>query len=333
MEALFYVLGPLLVAAAAVDAVWTTFWVDGGSGPITTRLTTWLWRVWRAIAGRRRHRALSLAGPTILLATALTWLLLMGAGWTLLFAADEGSLANTRDGGGAGWSGRAWYVAYTMFTVGNGDFSPRGPGWRVVSSLVAFTGLIVATLAVTYLLSVLSAVVQKRSFAGHIAGIGRSPEDFVLRTWTGRGFGSIELQLNALVVQLGTLTHQHLAYPVLHYYHAARSEASSAVSIVILDEALTLIECGVEASSRPDEAVLRSARESVGSYLETLARAFIDPAERTPPPPNVSRLREAGVPTVSEERFDAALEERSTRRRRLLGMVTNDAWGWPPVEA
>lgn len=331
MQVLLYILGPLLVVAAGLDAVWTVFWVDGGSGPLTSRLTTGFWWGLRKVVGKHRHRVLSLAGPLILLATALMWILLLWVGWALLFSAHDHALTDSRDPTPPDFAGRFWYVAYTLFTVGNGDFKPNGSVWQVFSGVMAASGLSIATLAITYLLNVLSAVVQKRSFAGHITGIGDSPEEFVIRAWRGQGFGAVEVQLNALVVQLGTLTHQHLAYPVLHYYHAAKGKHAIAVAVIIVDEALTLMSHGVREDARPDPAVTRSAQSAVESFVETLATAFISPADHAPPPPDLNRLREAGVPTVRDERFAESVRELDDRRKRLLGMVQSDAWRWPPL--
>lgn len=57
--------------------------------------------------------------------------------------------------------------------------------------------------------------------------------------------------------------------------------------------------------------------------------AFIQPADRTPPPPDLDRLRDRDIPTVSDETFDDSLDELAERRRNLLATVEADAWHWP----
>jgi hypothetical protein len=59
MNVLFLLLGALLLVFAIVDLLWTTLWVDGGSGPISGRLSTGLWAGLRRVAGQR-SRALGL---------------------------------------------------------------------------------------------------------------------------------------------------------------------------------------------------------------------------------------------------------------------------------
>ncbi len=79
------------------------------------------------------------------------WILGLWAGWVLVFASDPRALGLSSGPGFADWTGRIWFVSYTMFTVGNGDFTPADGAWQVVSGLVAATGMSLVTLAVTYL--------------------------------------------------------------------------------------------------------------------------------------------------------------------------------------
>ena len=105
MNAFYLLLGALLIVFTAVDLVWTTLWVDGSGGPLSSRLTTGLWRGLRKVGGRH-SRALSLAGPLMLVASLVTWVLLLWAGWTFLFAGDADSLIDTRDQEPVTWAGK-----------------------------------------------------------------------------------------------------------------------------------------------------------------------------------------------------------------------------------
>jgi len=75
-----------------------------------------------------------------------------------------------------GPDGRIWFVLYTMFTLGNGDYTPNGGAYQLAGGAAVASGMSLITLAVTYLLSVISAVTQKRSFAGQVSSFGESPE-------------------------------------------------------------------------------------------------------------------------------------------------------------
>jgi hypothetical protein len=326
------ILGASLVTFALVEALWTTLWIDGNSAPLTSRLTTWTWKVFRFVDRSRNHRFLSLSGPFTLFLTVTFWILVLWTGWALVFHAVPGVLRNPLDGTSPSLPGVIWYVAYTMFTVGNGDYSPQGSWWQIISGVVALTGMSTVTLGITYLLQVLSAVVNKRTFASQVLSIGRSAEEMLLSQWDGKGFGSIELQLSSWSSQLSRLTEQTLAFPILHYYHAARMEKSSAVALTVLDEALTIIAFGIEKQYQPAPTILLGARQSIRSYLDTLQSAFISPSEEVPHPPDLSRLREADIPMVGDEIFSRELTKRQVRRQLLLGMVQNAAWSWPPLK-
>jgi hypothetical protein len=331
MDELLILAGVLLLVFAVVDLLWTTLWVDGGAGPLSSRIMQGLWRGLRAVSGSR-SRALSLAGPLVLVASLSAWVLLLWVGWTLVFAGGEDALVVTGDPRPVTWTGHLWFVAYTLATVGNGDFSPNGGVWQVAASLTAFTGFTFITLAVTYVLSVLGAVASKRSFASGVTGRGMTGAAFARSGWSGGDFRALDLPLNTLAAQLDRLADQHAAYPILRYYHSRRVETASAVAVAVLDEALTVLRFGVPKEARPNGAVVEGARSSVQSYLRTLDAAFIEPADHVPPPPDLGRLRAAGISTASGEAFAEALADLKERRRKLLGMVEADAWAWPAGE-
>ncbi|MFC4542346.1 two pore domain potassium channel family protein [Halosolutus amylolyticus] len=331
MRPLYLVVGIALLVLVIVDILWTTLWVDGGSGPVSGRLTTGVWQGLRAVSADH-DRALSLAGPLILTLTLATWVALIWVGWTFVFASYPTALVSTRTGAAADWSGRFYYVAYTMFTNGNGDYAPIGDVWEIASAFTTATGMAFVTLGVSYVLTVLGAVSDKRSFASSVTGVGDRSEAFVRTAWTGAEHRGTALSLESLASELGTLAEQHKSYPILHYYHSEQSDRASSVAVPILDEALTLYRHGVPDGHGPDPMLVEAARSSVQDYLETLDTAFIEPAEEVPPPPDLDRLREEGIPTVDDEAFADALADLSERRRRLLGVAKGDAWEWPPVE-
>jgi hypothetical protein len=325
---LYFGLGVVLLIALVVDLLWTTLWVDGGSGPLSARLATGVWRVLRRV-GSRHSRLLSLAGPLVLVLTLSMWIGLLWVGWTFVFTGGEYSLIDTRNGGPADWSGRIYYVAYTMFTDGNGDFTPNGDIWEMASSFTTASGMLVATLSVSYILSILGAVSQKRSFANGVTALGMRSEAFLQSGWNGEDFSDLDLLLDTLSSDLNMLAEQHKSYPILHYYHSENETEASAMAVAILADAMLLLEVAVPDANEPNEALTESTRSSVNDYLETLNNAFIQPADQPPPPPDLDHLRAADIPTVDDTEFAEALSERTDSRRKLLGAVDADAWYWP----
>lgn len=329
MNELYLTAGILLTLWCLTEGLWTTLWVDGNSAPVTSRFTTFIWKIFRLLFSSQNDRKLSLAGPVILISTVLLWIIGIWLGWTLIFYSVPQSLQAGSSSPPVDFTDVLWFTSYNMFTVGNGDYAPGNDTWQVISSFISLTGMTMVTLSITYVLQVISAVTVKRSIAGQITGIGKTAEEFVARQWTGDGFGAIELQLDSLSQQLATNNEQHLAFPILHYYHAARIEKSQDVAIAILDDALALIELGVEEKYQPAETILASSRQSVSSFLTTLRSAFIQAADEVPPVPDIALLRKKGIPTVPEKDFIKRVEKEKERRKLILGLLNKGAWKWP----
>jgi hypothetical protein len=216
--------------------------------------------------------------------------------------------------------------------MGNGDYYPGRDVWEVAASLTTASGMLFVTMGVSYVFSVLSAVSEKRAFASSVSGLGDCAESVVETGWDDDNFRGLHLSLNSLASQLDMLATQHKAYPILHYYHSEEPKQSSAMGVAIFDEALTVLRHGVPRDAQPNKALVENARSAVDNYLETLNESFFDPAGDTPDPPNLDRLQEAGVPTVPDDEFAAAVEGQGDRRQKLLGVVRADAWHWPPID-
>ncbi|ACK69759.1 Ion transport 2 domain protein [Gloeothece citriformis PCC 7424] len=331
MDVLLFILGLVLILLALGDALWTALWVDGGAGPVTSLLSDGIWGVMDKVIRTKRNYLLSLAGPLIQVVAVITWVILLWAGWVLMFSADENSLIYTRtpEKVPADLVGRIYFVAFSMSTMGNGDFYPKGKGWEIATSFTTLSGMFLITMVVSFLLSVIGGVTQKRSLASHVTGLGKSAEQFILNTWDGESFTGIDLQLISLSSELGTLTEQQQAYPVLHRYHGASPKEDSAPAIAIFDDALTILQYGIEEKYRPAPAILISARSTVQTYLTTLASASIYPAKHLPPSPDLEPLRKAGLPVVSDEEFIHSLKDLTHRRKLLLGLVQKNSFRWP----
>lgn len=324
----YFVLGTVLLVVTVIDILWTTLWIEGGAGPLTGRLMALTWRAVRRV-GWVSHRLLTLSGPLILIGSLTLWVGLLWGGWTLVIASAEDALLDTLNRGTVSWFDYVYFAGFVVFTLGTGDFVPREGPWQVVTILATASGLLFITLAVTYVLSVLGAVTQKRTFASGVHGLGSTGPEVVRTSWNGEAFEGLDAPLHHLATQLNTLTSNHKAYPVLHYFHSRGVESAPAIGITVFDEALTLLRFGVTESVRPTPTALRDARAAVENYLGTLHKAFVEPADETPPPPDLTSLRTADIPTVTDGAFAAALADLEERRRLLYGLVKSDARRWP----
>ncbi|MDT3437516.1 potassium channel family protein [Haloarcula sp. 1CSR25-25] len=256
------------------------------------------------------------------------WIALLWGGWMFVFASAENALRDTIDTGPISWVERFYFVGYSLFTLGNGDFAPRDGLWQILTALMTASGMLLVTLSITYVLSVLDAVTQKRTFARNVSGLGLDGEAIVTTAWNGDEFDDVALPLNSITTALNELTSNHKAYPVLHYFYTDDREAAAVLCVASLDDALTLWQRATPEAKRPSNSVLENARSSVQSYLDTVS-TFATQSDEHPPLPDLAVLHKAGVPTVSDEEFDDVLEELKERRQTMHGLIQADARQWP----
>jgi Ion channel len=321
------ILGAVLVLAVNFDVLWTTLRM-AGAGPLTSWVTNLLWRL--ALKATPSHRALSATGFLIVLLTVGLWIGLVWLGWILVLGIDPGAVVDSRSGQPADLWARVYYAGFTLITLGNGDYVPNGRVWQVLSPVAAANGFFLVTLVITYLVPLMSAALQRRQLAVHIATLGKTPQEFLLRAWDGRSFGRLADHLIGLTFPIMGLGEGHLAYPVLHCFHSSERESAMAPNIVVLDEVLTLIE-GIAPEQQPDRVAIYPLRGAIDLLLATLADAHLEPEKHPPPLPDLRTLRAAGIPTVDDETFRCSLEAATDRRRLLFGLVEKEGWHWDDV--
>ena len=104
-----------------------------------------------------------------LLAAVLMWTLLLWAGWALVFLASEGAVIGASSGAPADAWARVYFVGYTLVTLGLGAYPPAGPAAQLATTAASLSGLVVLTLAISYILPVLQAAVHRRATAAPLS--------------------------------------------------------------------------------------------------------------------------------------------------------------------
>jgi hypothetical protein len=72
--------------------------------------------------------------------------------------------------------------------------------------------------------------------------------------------------------------------------------------------------------------VVDPLRSALDMFLETVGGAFVSHQTEPLPAPDLQALRDAGVPTVSDAEFTAALAGEVRRRCLLAGLLLDDGW-------
>jgi hypothetical protein len=329
LKSALFALGVLVLVATGVDVVWTVLAAGSGGGPLTARLSRVAWRVALRL-GRRpgppRHALLAVFGLAIVVGMLLSWVVVVYGAWWLVTSAAEGAVRVAETGQPADLIERASFVGQNLFTLGTSTHVAGDGLWQLLPVAIVANGLIFLTLGISYLVPVAAAVAERRQLAQYIHSLGMTPDLVLTEAWTGRGFGSLAQHLVSLTPMVHLAGERQLTYPVLAYFHSVREHASSTVALVVLDEALTLLEHGVDAEVRPDRASIAALRRAVASCMDTMAGSVVDRDLDPLPAPDLVPLREAGIPTVSDSCFSEAMANETDRRRLLTELLRHDGW-------
>ena len=330
MAVLLVGLGLTVVIVVILDVVWTAAAAGSGSGPLSGRLAAVLWRGALGIsrtADGPRHRFLTVAGIAVVVLVVLAWAATAWAAWWLVFSAADGAVLDAASRQPAGTVERLQYAGANLFTLGS-DSLAAGPGlWQFAPIGATATGVVFVTLAISYFVPVASALAERRQLGAYISSLGETPEDVVCTGWRNGRFDGLEQHLVALTPMVHSLAERHLTYPVLQYFHSGRRErTSTALTLVVLDEALTLLRSGVEDDVRPEPAVLVPLARAVGWYLDTVEGALVTDAPRALPPADLGALRRAGIPTVADDTYRSCLDELTGRRCQLAALLVDEGW-------
>ena len=333
MSLLLAIAGIALIGLTLLDAFWTTLSLHG-SAPVSGRVARGLWVLNLRVPSPVQKWISPAVGTLIVLAVMLTWIVMLWGGWWLLFSADPSSVA---EGGPipilAGHLDRAYFVGFSIFTLGVGDFVATTRFWRMAAVVSSASGLVLVTLSITYLVPVLSAVMKKRQTAGIVHSLGRTPSEIIIHAWDGEQFSLLPQMLQNLREDVEQISQQHLAYPVLHYFHTSSQRDEFALALASLDDGLQMLASGVAETVRPHPSSYQPLRESIGNLLDILNRDFVHPADEAPPSPVLTSLKEAGIPVVGQPEFEQSVtsESCSRRRRQLAGFVRDAGWDWSHV--
>lgn len=318
--------GVLILVGVMADLVITTLVPSGGAGPLTRWSSGLLWRLLLALHRRRgAHRALRAAGPVILASIIVVWVAGLILGWALVFG-REGALVVGDSGDPTPSFGRVYFAAATVLGRGATTYSPASSLWQAIEGIAAGTGVALLSLSIAYILPVVGAIVHKREVASYIGALGGAPAEILTRAWDGEGFGSLHLHFIALTPMVNRLAQNHLAYPVLHYFHSGERFTALGPSIVVLDETLTLAEEALEDEHHLDPSSIRPCRAAIDGFLRTLTRVAVVSAEEPLPRPVLDAYRETALPLRNDEEIDERYAGLKDRRCLLAGFLQHDGW-------
>ncbi len=319
--------GILLLGLTVYDLLITAF-STWGAGPVTGRLNRGIWRFLLWTTRKNGHsKFLNYSGIINIAAVLLMWIVLAWVANVLMFSSQDLAVVHTSSTIAATLGERIYFTGYVLSSMGNGEFMAGTTGWKIYMAVASFTGFVIVTIAISYLVPVLSAYISSRKLAIFISTLGISSQEILTNSWNGKNFSLLEQhfpQLASSIIQSGQ---SNLTYPVLFYFHSNNKTFSESVSILLLDEALTILLIHVKEEHRPSNMAIYQLRSAITSYLNALEKGFIHASDKAPPRPEIAALKEAGIPLNSHQgEVSEAYEQLAPRRKSLLGFLESDGW-------
>lgn len=321
-DVILLVAGIVILAIVFFDFFYTT--LSGGGFTFLTRTCATITHKFILLLARvTGKKILAISGMTVNLVILGTWVLLVWTGLFLVYSFHPEGILNS-DNEVATPIQRLYMSGYVLSTLGMGDVKPVTPLFEIVTSFFSFFGFAFFTTSMTYLLSVSSAVIQKRSLALSIRNFGDAPAK-VVTTFIQMDRYMRCHQISNLQSMINRHSNFYQAYPVLHYYHHIGKDASLAVNVAVLDEAVSMILYNEGAADLAKE--METLRSSLNDLLEHLKNRFEEESDHTP---EIDWSTLDLPPELTGKKFSAG-DNLKERRKILGGLLKNESRTWDEV--
>jgi hypothetical protein len=359
---IFTTAGVVLLVLIMFDVYATVLHSSARYGPVGESLNRSVWRLARAAAFRlsrsRRHKLLNMVGPLLLPLLIVVYVLLLILAFALVyyphvpqnFAFSE---AHTEPG----WVDAVYFSGCTLTTVGYGDVVPRVAALRFLALFESASGLVVISLAITYMLTVYTALERKRAVAVslyHQAGEGADVAGFIAHHSVEGRFYGLRDALRTVMRDLQGLLESHIDHPVIHYFHPVEVYKSTPRVLFLLLETCTVIRAALDREQNADlrnypevrtlEAGVRHVLSQLVESLDLERRA----RPRTPTPEEaeetgrrwrrryeqtVARLAGDGVKTRddTEQGWEEYRQQREEWESKLRRLAIHLGYDWDEV--
>lgn len=326
MNLYIFSIGLIITVLTIYDLVYTIL-SPKGAGFIADYIARKIWRLSLFLCNHNgTKRFLSFVGPFIILIIVLSWIHLLWIGNTLIIYSDPEAVYSTDTNNYiTDFSENLYYTGYVLSSMGNGDYTPQGRWWQFFTGFISFSGVVFISLAISFLLPVVEAVALKRRMALKIFSFGENPIK-ILRKYKNDEFKELYSSIENLQENILKLAEYHLAYPVIHYFHANTNFESLPLNFVKLDEVLTHLLSSKDRPEFSDSIKLEGTRQSLTFYLSTLESAFIKPSDDEPERPNKDNTPEEILRDIDTNHYNEGTLV--YRRKLLLAYLQNDGWTW-----
>lgn len=323
------IIGVLIQIIVLVDIFKTIIYMNG-AGYLSGLASKTIWNVLFLVSGRNgKSKLLNLCGPFILLFLLFMWVTLIWLGYSLIYLSDPNSVINTTTNVATSTIEKFYYVGYTLTSLGNGGYSPVSGFWQIISNIMGLNSMVFISLAISYLLPVLQAVIDKRSLSLQIAMLGSTPIEIIQNGYTGKNFNLLYQRFTTLENLLIKHSERHLAYPILHYFHSNNKRYALPLNLAALDEAM-IIQKIYKIDSSENSFHWKLLADTLENFYDRLDSVITIKANVVPSFEYKNKLPFDFSKNAPEDP-EWELSELQERRKKVLGYVRKDGWTWPDV--
>ncbi|SDE37722.1 hypothetical protein [Limimaricola pyoseonensis] len=164
-SALHLVSGIAILALVSVDFILATI----GAAPRVILSDRIARTVFAILAHATKHRPAKvlarMSGVIVMVVVAAFWIAGTALGWTLVVLSDPSAVVLTQSAEQAGFWDALAHVGHLLSTLGGAITRPSGTFWNAVEVLAGVNGMVVLTLAVSFILATVQSVQAGRAFA------------------------------------------------------------------------------------------------------------------------------------------------------------------------
>jgi hypothetical protein len=231
--------GLITIAAGLIDIFVTVLHYEG-NGLLSSRVTRVGWSLGRRLTLRLlpgREYVLSVGGPSLILATIVTWVGLGWIGFALVYASGLDWALVAVDGRALSFLDALYFSAVALSTVGFGEIYAIDPFYQLMSAFEALAGFSILTLVIAYLLGVYGVVRDQSILASAIDDQTDGAADplALAEAWLDRDVVAVELhELHRELLGFHEGLHR---YPVVYYFRRGPAHRSLPYLLSMLGEA------------------------------------------------------------------------------------------------
>ena len=263
MELLLLIIGFLILISTFLDFFHTTL-SGQGFGWMTGKINRFLGRL---ILQNRKTFIFKYSGILHLLFTTLFWLLMLFLGAYIIYSSSPEMVITSDSKIPASQLERFYYTGFVISTLGIGDYIPGNDLSRLITTFLSFSGFILLTTALTYLISVVNTVLQKKQLAIYISTFGNDINEIYNSVITPEGANLLIRNTNSIREMIIRNSSNYIFFPIVQYFLSGKKEDALELQLVRLYEVLTVLRFQFEKGSR-QALKIKSIIATIVNYID-----------------------------------------------------------------